>query len=257
VPGRLSGKAGIVTGAAMGLGRAVLDACVAEGASIVAFDRDAEAGSAAVDAAVERGGRARFFEGDVRSDSDWEAAIELCLADFGGLDLLDNNAAIAVERHLHETTLEDWDEVLDTNLRGTFLGCRRAVPVMRELGGGSIVNTSSISGLTGDPLLPAYGTTKTALIGLTRAIAVDYARDGIRCNAICPGDMLTPMLERSFARADDPAALRAQMEQSYPLGRVADPAEIAMAVVFLLSDEASFVTGSALVADGGLTAKCY
>jgi NAD(P)-dependent dehydrogenase (short-subunit alcohol dehydrogenase family) len=254
---RLEGKAGIVTGAGAGLGRAVLLAATREGARIVALEIDPEAGESAVEEARAAGGNAVFHQGDVREVNDWAAAIRRCVDEFGAFDVLDNNAGVAIERRLHETTLEDWDTVNAVNLRGTFLGCKHGVIAMRERGGGSIVNTGSIVSLTGDPILPAYATTKTGIVGLTRVIAVDYAEDGIRCNCICPGDMDTPMLQRSVARAADPAARRREMEAAYPLKRIADPAEIANAVVFLLSDESSFVTGSLLVADGGLTAKCY
>src|SRR5207244_13030744 len=137
------------------------------------------------------------------------------------------------------------------------LSCKIVGVCVSERWGVSIVKTGTIVSLTGDPIQPAYATTKTVIVGLTRVIAVDYAVDGIRSNCICPGDMDTPMLQRSFSRAPDPAAMRRELEAAYPLRRIADPAEIANAVVFLLSDESSFVTGSLLVADGGLTAKCY
>jgi NAD(P)-dependent dehydrogenase (short-subunit alcohol dehydrogenase family) len=128
---------------------------------------------------------------------------------------------------------------------------------MKAGAGGSIVNTGSIVSLVGDPTLPVYGTTKACLLGLTRSIAVDCARVGIRSNAVCPGEMLTPMLEKTFEAAADPVAKRAEMESAYPLGRIGDPREVATAVVFLLSDAASFITGASLAIDGGLTAKCY
>lgn len=251
----LRGKAGIVTGAAMGLGAAVLERCAAEGARVVAFDRDRALGEATVDAIRARAGEAIFFHGDVREEADWEACVELCCERFGSLDFLDNNAAIAIEALLHETSVQDWEDVVGVNLRGTFLGCREAVRNMPR--GGSIVNTSSIAALAGDPVLPAYSATKAGVIGLTRTIAVAYADRGIRCNAVCPGDMSTPMLERTFARAHDPADARAAMERAYPMGRIADPAEIASLVVYLLAGEASFITGAVISVDGGLTAKCY
>jgi NAD(P)-dependent dehydrogenase (short-subunit alcohol dehydrogenase family) len=257
MPGRLEGKAGIITGGAAGLGRAVVQVCVREGARIVVFDRDAEQGICVVEAITATGGSAIFHQGDVSDEADIVSSIARCLREFGTFNIMDNNAALAVEHHLHETSAEEWDLVMAVNLRGTFLGCKHGVVAMREHGGGSIVNTSSISGLTGDPTLPAYGTTKTGIIGLTRVVAVDYAAEGIRCNAVCPGDMDTPMLQRTFARAADPAALRHSIENSYPMKRIADPFEVAEAVLFLLSDESSFITGSVLVADGGLTAKCY
>jgi NAD(P)-dependent dehydrogenase (short-subunit alcohol dehydrogenase family) len=255
--GRLAGKAGVVTGAAAGLGRAVMLAACAEGAGIVAFDRDADLGREAVAAATAAGGRAVFHEGDVTNEPDVVAAIERSRTEFGVFNVMDNNAAIALEKRLHETSSDEWDAIMQVNLKGAFLGCKHGVIAMREGGGGSIVNTGSIVSLVGDPNLPAYATTKTGLVGLTRVIAVDYAADGIRCNIVCPGDMLTPMLQRTFDLAEDPAAARAAMESEYPVRRIADASEVAQGVVFLMSDESSFMTGSQLVMDGGLTVKCY
>ncbi|MBN8868420.1 MAG: glucose 1-dehydrogenase [Solirubrobacterales bacterium] len=255
--GRLAGKAGVVTGAAAGLGRAVLLEACAEGASVVVFDRDAEAGEATAHEAREAGGAAVFQPGDVSSEEDVAAAVQRSVDEFGSCDILNNNAGVALELSIEETTVEQMDQLLSVNLRGAFLACKHALPAMREAGGGAIVNTGSIVSVVGDPILPVYGTTKSGLLGLTRSIAVAYAEDGIRCNAVCPGDMLTPMLERTFNSAPDPAAKRAEMESHYPLKRIADPREAATAVVFLLSDDASFITGSSLVVDGGLTANCY
>ena len=254
---RLAGKAGVITGAAAGLGRAVLLAACAQGAGIVAFDRDADAGRAAVAEALALGGSAVFFEGDVTNEDDIVAAIERSNAEFGAFNIMDNNAGIALEKRLHETSTNEWRAIVEVNLTGGFLGCKHGVIAMRRGGGGSIVNTGSIVSLVGDPNLPAYATTKTGLVGLTRVIAIDYAEDGIRCNIICPGDMLTPMVQRTFDLNPDPVAARRTMEAAYPVNRIADPAEVANAVVFLLSDESSFMTGAQLVVDGGLTVKCY
>jgi NAD(P)-dependent dehydrogenase (short-subunit alcohol dehydrogenase family) len=257
MPGRLEGKAGVVTGGAAGLGAAVVRAACAEGAGIVALDRDAEQGRAVVDAVVASGGRAVFAEGDVTVEADVAGAIARCRSEFGSFDLIDNNAGIALEKRLHLTSAEEWDAIMQVNLKGAFHGCKQAVLAMRESGGGSIVNTGSIVSLVGDPNLPAYATTKTGLVGLTRVVAIDYAREGIRCNIVCPGDMHTPMIQRTFDLADDPAAAQRAMEEAYPVARIADPAEVAAGVVFLFSDESSFMTGAQLVIDGGLTVKCY
>jgi NAD(P)-dependent dehydrogenase (short-subunit alcohol dehydrogenase family) len=255
--GLLAGKAGVVTGGAAGLGRAIVLAACAEGAAVVAFDRDADLGPATVAEAVSAGGRAVFHEGDVTREGDVVAAIQRSQDEFGAFNILDNNAGIALEKRLHDTSAAEWDSIIEVNLKGAFYGCKHGVIAMRAGGGGSIVNTGSIVSLVGDPNLPAYATTKTGLVGLTRVIAVDYAEDGIRCNIVCPGDMLTPMVQRTFDLADDPAAARRAMESAYPVKRIADPAEVARAVVFLLSDASSFMTGAQLVVDGGLTVKCY
>ena len=257
VTGLLEAKAGVITGAAAGLGREVLLEACAQGAAIVGIDVDAERGDATVREAMDAGGRAVFHQGDVTSAEDVAAVFARCRDEFGSLDVVDNNAAIAVEAHLHETTAEQWDLVMEVNLKGAFNVCKQAVEVMRQRGGGSVVNTGSIVSLTGDPILPAYATTKSGLLGLTRVIAVDYAEARIRCNCVCPGDMDTPMLQRSFARAEDGAAMRREMEAAYPLKRIADPREVARVIVFVLSDSASFMTGAVIPVDGGLTAKCY
>jgi NAD(P)-dependent dehydrogenase (short-subunit alcohol dehydrogenase family) len=254
---RLAGKAGLVTGAAAGLGRAVLLATCAAGAQMVALDRDGAGLADAVAEVESAGGQAIAYEGDVTNEADVVGAIERCIDAFGTFNVIDNNAGIALERRLHDTSESDWDAIMEVNLKGAFFGCKHGVIAMRERGGGSIVNTGSIVSLVGDPNLPAYATTKTGLVGLTRVVAVDYADDGIRCNIICPGDMVTPMVERTWDLADDPAAARRAMEQAYPLERISDPAEIAAGVVFLFSDESSFMTGAQLVMDGGLTVKCY
>jgi NAD(P)-dependent dehydrogenase (short-subunit alcohol dehydrogenase family) len=255
---RCAGKAGVVTGASRGLGRETLLGLCREGASVVALARDAEAGQSAAEEAAGLGGSAVFVQGDVRREEDVVSAIARCRTEFGSLDFMVNNAGILGEGRLHETTNEQWDNLVATHLTGAFWGCKHAVNAMRENGrGGSIVNIGSILSFTGDGYLAAYTAMKTGVLGLTKAIAIDYALDGIRCNCVCPGDMETPMIEQYFDGTDDPVAARAEMEAAYPGKRIADPREVAAGVVFLVSDESSFVNGTPILVDGGLTAKTY
>jgi NAD(P)-dependent dehydrogenase (short-subunit alcohol dehydrogenase family) len=255
---RCAGKAGVVTGASRGLGRESLLALCREGASVVAVARDEETGRRSVEEAVAGGGQALFQRGDVRREEDVVAALERCRAELGSLDFVVNNAGILGEGRLHETTNEQWDDLVATHLTGTFWGCKHAVDTMRESGrGGSIVNIGSILSFTGDGYLAAYTAMKTGVLGLTKAIAIDYALDGIRCNCVCPGDMETPMIQQYFDGTDDPVAAREEMEAAYPGKRIAHPLEVAAAVVFLVSDESSFVNGTPILVDGGLTAKTY
>lgn len=256
---RLEGKAGVVTGISKGLGREIVYALTREGANVVGLSRNAELGQAVADQAMRQGrGHAVFEQGDVRREQGIVRAIERCGSEFGAFDLIINNAGILGEGRLHETTNEQWDEFVAVHLTATFWGCKHAIEEFRARGaGGVIVNVGSILSLTGDGYLAAYTAMKAGVLGLTKAIAIDYALDGIRCNCVCPGDMETPMIEQYFAGTGDPAAARAEMESAYPGKRIARPEEVAAAVVLLCSDEASFVNGAPLLVDGGLGAKTY
>lgn len=254
---RLENKGAIVTGGGRGLGREVVLLMAGEGAGVVVFDVNGEGAESVAAEARDAGGRAVAFEGDVTSEDDFAAAIARCREEFGSFDVIHNNAGVQLEKPLHESTVEDYEWITDVNFKGVFLGCKQAVLAMRETGGGSIINTASILAHTGDPFLPIYTGTKTGVLGMTRAIAVDYAPEGIRCNCVSPGDMETPMVQKYFDATPDPAATRAEMEASYPSKRIADPREVAQAVLFLASDEASFINGTYIIVDGGLTAKTY
>jgi NAD(P)-dependent dehydrogenase (short-subunit alcohol dehydrogenase family) len=178
----------------------------------------------------------------------------------GGLDYVVNNAGAQVEKSLLDTSTEDWSHVHDVNVTAVFWSCKHAVAAMLGVGrGGVIVNVASVSAFAGEPMLAAYTSSKHAVLGLTRSIAVDRSltRNGIRANAICPGDMETDMLDAYFAAHDDPAAARAAIEAAYPLERIAEPSEVAAVIVFLISDGASYLNGSAIVVDGGLTAAVF
>ena len=255
---RCEAKVGVVTGTSRGLGREILLALCAEGAAVVALSRNAQTGTAAVEEAVAAGGQAVFHPGDVRREEDVAAAIDRCQNEFGELDFIVNNAGILGEGRLHETSNELWNDLVATHLTGTFWGCKHAIEAMRASGrGGAIVNVGSILSFTGDGYLAAYTAMKSGVLGLTKAIAIDYALDGIRCNCVCPGDMETPMIEQYFDGTDDPVAAREEMEAAYPGKRIAHPREVATAVVYLVSDESSFVNGTPILVDGGLTAKTY
>lgn len=254
---RFAGKNAVVTGGASGLGRATLLALAAEGANVVLVDRDAENSQRVVDDAIALGAGAFAVVGNLREEATIVSAIERCVAEFGTLDVLHNNAGWQAEKPIHETTNADWSQMLDLNLTAVFWGCKHGVLAMRGTGGGSIVNTASTLAVTADAMVPGYCATKAGVLGLTRAVALAYVTEGIRCNAVCPGDMDTPLTQGYFAATEDPDATRREVEQASPIQRLADPAEIAAAVLFLASDEASFVTGASLMADGGLTIKTY
>lgn len=248
---RFDGRSVIVTGVGSGLGSALAREFATEGARVLGCDVNDEAGTTVMD------GIGVYRHTDVSDEAQVEALVDDAVQRFGRLDVLVNNAAIQVERELAETTGEQLDRVLAVNLKGPFFGCKHAIRVMRGTGGGAIVNISSVLAVTGDPMLAAYGAAKGGVLALTKSAAVKYGREGVRCNTVLPGDMHTDMVEAYFAAAADPAALRAQAEAEYPLGRIGQPREVARAVLFLASDDASFVTGEALVVDGGLLAECY
>jgi NAD(P)-dependent dehydrogenase (short-subunit alcohol dehydrogenase family) len=249
--GQLEGKSAIVTGVGSGLGRAIARELAAEGARVLGCDVNDEAGEETM------AGIGAYRHADVSRDADVEGLVAAALATFGRLDVMVNNAAIQIERELVETTEEQLDRVLGVNLKGVFFGCKHAVLAMRSSGGGVIVNVASVLALVGDGVLAAYCAAKGGVLGVTRATAVQYGKDGIRCNAICPGDIETPLVQAYFDAAPDPAALRAQVVAEYPLGRIAQPLEIARAVVFLASSDSAFMSGQPLVVDGGLLATCY
>jgi len=254
---RLEGKGAVVTGGGRGLGREVVLLMAGEGAGVVVFDVNEEGAESVAAEAREAGGRAVAFAGDVTDEAGLAAAIARCGDEFGSFDVIHNNAGVQLEKRLHESSGDEFDWITGVNLKGVFYGCKQAVLALRESGGGSIINTASILAHTGDPFLPIYTGTKTGVLGMTRAIAVDYAADGIRCNCVSPGDMETPMIQKYFDATPDPAATRAEMEATYPGKRFAHPREVAQAVLFLATDEASFINGTYILVDGGLTAKTY
>jgi NAD(P)-dependent dehydrogenase (short-subunit alcohol dehydrogenase family) len=251
---RMQGKRGVVTGAASGLGREVARLFAAEGANVVVADVNAD-GAEAV--AAEIGGTAVAQACDVTAEDQVVAALERSESEWGGLDFLVNNAGVQLEKPLHETSNEEYDWIFDVNVRGVFWGCKHAVLKMQAADGGTIVNTASALSLVSDPFLPVYTASKHAVLGLTRSVGVAYAADGIRCNCVCPGDMQTPMIEKYWAATGDPEKAREEMASMYPAGKIGQPGEVARAILFLASDEASYVNGAFMQVDGGLLSKVY
>ncbi len=239
---RLSGKVCAITGAGSGIGLATVRRFLAEGAQVAALDLDPRRASEA--------GAQLATVCDVTQEPSVEAALDECVGRFGRLDVLVANAGIALEKRLDETELREWDRVLQVNLTGVFLCAKHAVRRMPR--GGALVFHASMSGMVATADEPAYCASKAGVIALARSIAVDHAAQGIRANCVCPGVVDTPMTIEQFAPHPE---FRRAVEGMHPLGRFAEPDEIASATVFLASDESSFVSGTTLVVDGGYTAR--
>jgi NAD(P)-dependent dehydrogenase (short-subunit alcohol dehydrogenase family) len=246
----MDGKAGLVTGAASGIGRSCAIRFAAEGASVMVADLEqARRGAEQTVAEItSSGGSAEFFPCDVASSFDNEALVAHTVRRFGRLDFAHNNAGIGVHELLHETADEDFDRVIAVNLRGTFLGMKHQIRAMLESGGGAIVNTSSNAGLRAVMMLSAYVASKHGILGLTKNAAVEYADHGIRVNAVCPGAIMTPLM------SGQPAERQEEILAPQAMTRFGRPEEVASAVVWLCSEEASFVTGVALPVDAGSVA---
>lgn len=251
--GALDGRRAIVTGAASGIGRATAELLAAEGAAVVVADRD-EAGEAVAAGIRTAGGRATFVRCDVTSADDCRRVVEACSATFGGLEVLVNNAGIIRRASVVDTTEAEWDAVMAVNVKSVFLMSKFAIPVMASEGGGAIVNTASGWGLVGGAKAAAYCASKAAVVNLTRAMAIDHGPAGIRVNCVCPGDTDTAMLRSEARQLGEDAGAFLAGAADRPLGRVGTPEDIARAILYLASDAAGFVAGSALVVDGGGTA---
>ena len=249
---RLEEKVALISGGARGMGAAEARLFAREGAKVVVADVLEAEGQAVVESIAEVGGEAVFVMLDVTSEDDWQRAINLATSRFGKLDILVNNAGVGSRGRIEDTTEAQWDWVMDINAKGVFLGTRHAIPEMRKGGGGSIINISSQLGLVGmHEASPEYQASKGAVRLLTKSTAIQYASEGIRANSVHPGPIVTPMNDQSRG---DPAVLQST-EARVPLGRYGEADEVAFGVLYLASDESSFVTGSELVIDGGWTAQ--
>src|SRR2546427_1620283 len=249
---RLVGKVALISGGARGMGAAEARMFAREGAQVVIGDILEAEGRAAEADIKAKGGEAVFVRLDVTSEADWQKAVGLGQSRFGKLNVLVNNAGIGGGSRIEDTTVEDWNRMMDINAKGVFLGTRAVIPAMRRAGGGSIVNISSQLGLVGmDNISPQYPASKGAVRLLTKVTALQYAKDRIRVNSVHPGPVITPMTE---ARRRDKATYDLMVSR-IPMGRYGEPDEIAYGVLYLASDESSWTTGSELVIDGGWTAQ--
>lgn len=248
---RLAGKVAIVTGAGSGIGRACAVRFAREGARVAVADIDPAASAATGDEIASAGGTCLALAVNAAREADVAMLVERTISAFGTPTVLVNSAATTGFGALVDTPVEELDRVLSNNVRSTWLCSHAVVPLMRAAGGGSIVNMASIAGIVGAPGMAAYSTSKGALITMTRTLALEHAEHGIRVNCICPGSIDTPMLRASFDRSGDAAAARARNVRRHPLGRLGTPEEVANLALFLASDEASFMTGSTCVIDGG------
>ena len=250
--GRLENKVALISGGSRGMGAAEAEIFAAEGAHVVIADILEDEGRKTASKIAETGARCLFTNLDVLKASDWESAISTVTSAFGKLDILVNNAGVTSRMMLLETSEPEWDRVMDINTKGTFLGIKTAIPAMKYSGGGSIVNISSQMGLVGaDYISPQYQASKGAVRILTKSVAIQYASDNIRCNSIHPAPIETDMT----ADIRDDADSFQDMLRRIPMGRFGKPEEVAYAVLYLASDESSFVTGSEVVVDGGWTAQ--
>jgi len=237
------GKVALITGAGTGIGKATAERMSADGAHVIAGIIGEEERTVASDFTQ------RIL--DVRLQSDWDAALADCREQFGGIDILVNNAGLLIEGTAEETSDATWDKIFDVNLKGLFRGCRAVIPQMRQRGGGAIVNLASIDALSGAIGHLAYSASKGGVTALTRSLATDHAVDNIRVNAVCPGTITTPMVEKMFKDTGDINAARNASIAKHPLGRLASAGEVASVIVFLCSNDASFITGQSVSVDGG------
>ena len=251
----LNGLVAVVTGGASGIGEATAKVLAERGAAVMIADLNDEQGEAAANLILGAGGTAAYHHCDVSRRGDVDSLITSTVKRFGRIDALVANAGIQVGKALADTTDAEWKRIMDVNLKGTFLCCRAAIRQMLKTGGGNIVATGSVLSLVAEPNLAAYCASKGGILMLIRSIATDYGRHNIRANCVCPGYINTPLGDSYFEAQENPETARRAAEAMHALGRLGETDEVAKCIAFLLSEDASFMTGSALVVDGGLLAK--
>ncbi len=252
---KLEGRVAVITGAGSGIGRAMARLFAREGARILATDVNGEAAAETAGMIQADGGTAESMAVNVIEPDQVRGMIERAQALWGRVDILCNNAGIGSTTDVVDCEPEEWDRVMTVNVKSVYLGCKYAVPVMLAQGGGAIVNTASVAGMIGIPKRASYSASKGAVIALTKQVAIEYVDRAIRVNCLCPGTVDSPWVGRLLAQADNPAEARTALEARQPMGRLGTPEEVAAAALYLVSDDAAFITGTGLVIDGGWTAR--
>ena len=249
---RLAGKAAVITGAGVGIGRATARLFAGEGAAVAVADLNPVTGRETVGMIEAAGGKAFFVQADVSQAEAVQEMLRQAQSHFGRIDILFNNAGIVKQGRVEDSTVEDWNAQIATTLTSVFLGCKYAIPILRAQGGGVLINMASVAGMMGIVNRAVYSAAKGGVIGLTRAIALDHAGEGIRCVYLAPATIETPSLTDRINSSSDPAEARRGFEARQPVGRLGRPDDVAYAALYLASDESSFLTGSGLTVDGGM-----
>lgn len=252
---RLDKKVAIVTGAASGIGKAIAKAFAEEGAVVCIVDIKKDMGHETENEIINNGGISQFFEADVANSKDADMVVSEVYNKYGKIDILVNNAATAYKATIEELSEEQWDRQINVNLKSVYLYSHRIIPIMAKQGSGVIINIGSVTSLVGVRDFAGYVSSKTGMLGLTRAMALDHAKQGIRVNCICPGGIKTPLMEWQFQNSPDPLLEEKRVVDLHPIGRMANPEELAEPAVYLASDRASFITGSVFSFDGGYIAQ--
>lgn len=247
-------KVAIITGGTSGIGLTTAVTLLQAGASVALIGRQEEKGQAVIEELARYGAKVCFIQGDISKTQDCQKAIDQTVATFEHLDIVINSAGIYMEKAINEVTEDEFDQMMNSNIKGTYFMCKYALPYLHQAGGGAIVNVSSDAGINGNCLCTAYCASKGAVTTFTKALALESIHYGIRANCVCPGDVDTPMLQKQLAGVDNPKEYLRDMASIYPIGRIAQPQEVANVICFLASDAASFVNGAVWTVDGGLTA---